>query len=526
MKRTTLWALCATTLLCATQAQAQTTTYAQFSATPASQVSDDGTGQIGIGTVTPDAKLHVFGNCDNNALIRVSNTACTPYYFIGQTNAITPGSPPTFSTETRFVVTNNGHIGIGDADPAGPIHIKLRPVDYFTGSPPSTPYGDRKIIAIEDADDEDIFTVANTGNGTTHGAGVIIKSSTDFPALAVHNGFGNSYLAVFGDGSVSMGLNTSALPVAQLDLRTVNGQDYLLNVANSNNTLPYFNIHESGNIGIGLIASSSTAKLGVRGNIDLYYNSTTAPALRITNSGGTARHVITDADDNLLIDAGVGGGANDNLVLNGIVAVKRNGISDVKLDLVENNNSGWNAQLRIIGTTGMAKHIITEVDNELYIDPGFDGNATDNVRIAGNIITTGDATINNNLLTEGNAVFDNSVVVAGRLQVGPLAPTGSYNGYRLGVDGDIVAKKVIVQTGSWADKVFEQEYNLRSLADIEKYIAQHGHLPEIPSECEVLQNGIEVGEMNKLLLQKVEELTLHMIAQQKLIEELRLKLNK
>jgi hypothetical protein len=68
--------------------------------------------------------------------------------------------------------------------------------------------------------------------------------------------------------------------------------------------------------------------------------------------------------------------------------------------------------------------------------------------------------------------------------------------------------------------VFEKDYSLMSLQETETFIKENKHLPNIPSAAEVEENGIQLGEMNALLLQKIEELTLHMIEQQKLIEEL------
>ncbi|QEC79315.1 hypothetical protein [Mucilaginibacter ginsenosidivorax] len=82
--------------------------------------------------------------------------------------------------------------------------------------------------------------------------------------------------------------------------------------------------------------------------------------------------------------------------------------------------------------------------------------------------------------------------------------------YRLSVNGKIRAKEIRVETG-WADYVFDKSYELPSLTDIKTYIDQNHHLPEIPSEQEVAKNGINLGEMNKLLLKKVEELTLYLI---------------
>lgn len=63
----------------------------------------------------------------------------------------------------------------------------------------------------------------------------------------------------------------------------------------------------------------------------------------------------------------------------------------------------------------------------------------------------------------------------------------------------------------WPDYVFKPFYSLPSLTKIKTYIDKNGHLPETPSENEIAQNGIELGEMNKLLMKKVEELTLYLI---------------
>ncbi|MBQ4820850.1 hypothetical protein [Aquimarina sp. MMG016] len=89
-------------------------------------------------------------------------------------------------------------------------------------------------------------------------------------------------------------------------------------------------------------------------------------------------------------------------------------------------------------------------------------------------------------------------------------------GFRLAVNGSIRAKEIKVDTG-WADFVFEDEYELPTLEEVENYINAEGHLQDIPSAAEVAQNGIFLGEMNSKLLQKIEELTLYTIAQEKKI---------
>ena len=76
----------------------------------------------------------------------------------------------------------------------------------------------------------------------------------------------------------------------------------------------------------------------------------------------------------------------------------------------------------------------------------------------------------------------------------------------------------------WPDYVFDKEYNLLSLKEVEQHINEKGHLPNVPSAKEVEKNGFSVGEMNKKLLEKVEELMLYTIQQEKRIKALEDKL--
>jgi hypothetical protein len=93
--------------------------------------------------------------------------------------------------------------------------------------------------------------------------------------------------------------------------------------------------------------------------------------------------------------------------------------------------------------------------------------------------------------------------------------------YKLSVNGDIRAKRIKVETG-WSDFVFAKDYNLMSLQGVENFINENGHLPEIPSASEVQSEGADLGEMVKLQMQKIEELTLYIIQQQKEIEALKI----
>lgn len=94
-------------------------------------------------------------------------------------------------------------------------------------------------------------------------------------------------------------------------------------------------------------------------------------------------------------------------------------------------------------------------------------------------------------------------------------------GYLFSVAGKLMAEEVRVElNGTWPDYVFQKDYKLMKLGDLKRYIDDNSHLPEIPAAAE-MKNGVEVGKMNKLLMQKVEELTLYVIQLHEEVENLK-----
>lgn len=101
--------------------------------------------------------------------------------------------------------------------------------------------------------------------------------------------------------------------------------------------------------------------------------------------------------------------------------------------------------------------------------------------------------------------------IVSSLNVGPTLFTPA-TGYQVSVDGKIACEEVLVEmSGAWPDYVFESDYDLRSLKEVKEFIDQEGHLPGVPSAKEVEEKGLEVGEMNKILMEKIEELTLYIL---------------
>tara|TARA_B100002049_G_C16030686_1_gene354418 strand:+ start:24 stop:857 length:834 start_codon:yes stop_codon:yes gene_type:complete len=116
--------------------------------------------------------------------------------------------------------------------------------------------------------------------------------------------------------------------------------------------------------------------------------------------------------------------------------------------------------------------------------------------------------LNNNFSSDQS--INGTVNITESLGIG----TPGSDSWKLAVNGKIKAKEIKVETG-WADFVFYDTYMLPSLEEVEDHIKKNGHLKNIPSADEVEKNGILLGEMNAKLLQKIEELTLYLIQQNK-----------
>lgn len=113
-----------------------------------------------------------------------------------------------------------------------------------------------------------------------------------------------------------------------------------------------------------------------------------------------------------------------------------------------------------------------------------------------------------------------AVYVNTNVGIGTSSFTDGADTYRLSVKGKVRAEEVKVYN-TWADYVFAKDYKLPSLKEVETFISQKGHLQNVPSAKEVTEKGLALGEMAKIQQEKIEELTLYLIQQNKEIEELK-----
>lgn len=188
-----------------------------------------------------------------------------------------------------------------------------------------------------------------------------------------------------------------------------------------------------------------------------------------------------------------------------------------------------------IGVLGRGGYIgvkgeVTGSSNGAYIGMHGLSNSPNNGTNYGLLVEAGNAATNYGIysvasggLTNYAGYFQGNLFASGNVGIGT---TVYATGYKLSVDGKIACEEVLVDlSGDWPDYVFESSYNLTPLDELRSFISHHGHLPGIPSAAEVKEKGIELGEMNKALLQKIEELTLYILDQEKRIQKMEAKLS-
>lgn len=294
--------------------------------------------------------------------------------------------------------------------------------------------------------------------------------------IALRNSSSPSFLKLY----TTSGTNNA------IQFTDVNGTSYLRSYSGTSGYIEYngvMRILTNGNMGLGV--TSPTEKLDINGNAKISgnINVTDITASDITASSVTASDITASSIT-----------SSGDLTASSFKA----GNEWFGFEPTANNWTGFNLR----NSSSSQKRIILGVNNGTLGATSFEDRVVLSIENEG-------WNHSMDIKANGNAYFK------GNMGIG----TAINSAYMLSVNGKIRAKEIKVEA-DWSDFVFEDDYNLRSLKEVESFIKENKHLPDVPSEKEVTENGVDLGAMQSTLLQKIEELTLYVIEQDKRIEKL------
>ena len=443
-----------------------------------------GDGSYGIGP--GNAARDIFLDRPSASKLRISSDRGTGAASIQITGLATSGLAPSSSGITKMVTTDqDGLLSFADMPSGGTGSALLANTQTFTGT--------------------NTFTSNMVLHDATAGANKI-RFTTGGTNTAAHE---ISWAFNYGNGPKAklMGYNTSGYGKGYLSFQ-INGTDDNVEASLSDEVMQIHHnrvqvtkelISASNNLSILNPTTGNTADKALRFVHNNYSASEAQVAIVSRHEGQTNRGDLRF----VLSPSTINGGGYDS-------------DTDAKM-IISDNGHIKITSLKTGSTapvpTGTTKMVVADAFGLLStqaIPTGGGSVSLPSTQIAYG--STGNAvTGNSNLTFDGTKLLVNGNVGIGTINTNDVS-------YKLFVETGIRTRKVKVDQATWADYVFEPSYKLPSLEEVESFIKQHKHLPDVPSARDVQKEGLNLGDNQALLLKKIEELTLYAIDQNKKLE--------
>ena len=409
----------------------------------------DTNGCVGIGTMAPSSPLDLSNSGRSKTLNIKHNASGTSSNYANYTSASSTGTGATYAYYGTVSGTGNG--------------ARYGLFAQLSGTGSGNQYGTR-------------ISISNSGAGTHYGVYSVLSGSNSITKYGIYSsatGGSNNY-AFYGIGrsyfsdNVGIGLTQ---PSAKL------------HVSNSveSKTASFRNDYSGNGTKSGIF--NEVTNLGTGGRYGIY-NAVSSPSTSTASAYGIYSK----------LEAGSG-------IAWGILSEGSNTSNADAYGIYATASSTGNANSRY-GVRGYANS-----NNGAGVKSyGVYGSANGGGAISENYGVYGTASGGS---TANYAGYFNGLTYTDELRVGA---TQEATGYIVSVDGKIICEELRVQErGDWPDYVFEASYQLPSLEEVEQHIKVKKHLPGVPSACEIEENGLLIGEMQRTMMEKIEELTLYVI---------------
>jgi hypothetical protein len=193
------------------------------------------------------------------------------------------------------------------------------------------------------------------------------------------------------------------------------------------------------------------------------------------------------------------------------------GTSYVGFNLERTGSGTWTKKSD--GANNGAGLIWGGVQGDIYFSPipNSNGGTGDDQNVLDNTIAK-----NKTLMVRWNSALPGTSTFKGQVIIGKETQGwGPHTDFRLSVDGKLVAQEIIVTMNDWADYVFNENYKLLPILEVEDYYKKHKHLPGIPSEKDMIESGNNLVETDKMFMRKIEELTIYNVELKKELDQLK-----